>query len=189
MARTERDLNTNDEAVRDRDEIIVHRDPDPVVLERSDDPTVVDHDHDASPDRDTRDRDVTRDPEVRRRIVQEELVRHGVVQPRQFGNVPATAGLTLGIAALAVGWVPALFPFAAVFGVVGLLLSLAGKKRAAMDERTGRGRAMAGVVVSLLGIALAVVGGLITFDMINTFDGTIADVWDQLQDTDADLSQ
>ena len=133
--------------------------------------------------------EVVRDPDLRRQIVQEELVRHGVVQPRHFGNVPATAGMTLGLAAIAVGWIPALFPFAAVFGVVGLLLSIAGKKRAALDERTGRGRAVAGILFSLVGIGLAVLGGLITFDVVNSFDATIADVWDQLRDTDADLSQ
>jgi hypothetical protein len=175
MARTERHLDRDDELVRDRTEVVDHQD-DRVVYSKTDASTTTD------------DRTV-HDPEVRRRIVQEELVRHGVVQPRQFGNVPATAGLTLGIAALAVGWVPALFPFAAVFGLVGLFLSLAGKKRATAEERTGRGRAATGMLLSLLGIALAVVGALITFDVINTFDGTIADVWDQIKDVDADLSR
>ena len=171
MARTERHLTRDDDDLvrdHDRDEVVVHRDPDPVVVH--DDETV-------------------RDPEIRRRIVQEELVRHGVVQPRQFGNVPATAGLTLGLAALAVGWVPALFPFAALFGVVGLFLSIAGRKRAAMEERTGRGRATVGILVSLLGIGLAVLGGLITLDVVNGLDSTIADMWDELRDLDADLSQ
>ena len=170
MARTERHLTEHDDdLVRDRDEIVVNRDRDPAVVHDDDDRTV-------------------RDPDVRRRIVQEELVRHGVVQPRQFGNVPATAGLTLGLAALAVGWVPALFPFAALFGVLGLGLSLAGKKRAGVDERTGRGRAAAGIVFSVLGIALAVVGFLVMADVINSFDGTIADVWDELRDVDTEMS-
>jgi len=171
MARTERHLTRDDDdLVRDRDEIVVNhdRDRDPVVV----------HDDDRT----------IRDPDVRRQIVQEELVRHGVVQPRHFGNVPATAGLTLGLVAVAVGWVPALFPFAALFGVVGLLLAIAGRKRAALDERTGRGRAMAGIVCSLVGIGLAVVGFLVVADVVNTFDGTIADVWDQFRDADTDLS-
>ena len=173
MARTERHLTRDDDdLVRDRDEIVVNHD-------RDQDPVVV---HDDDGDR------MLRDPDVRRRIVQEELVRHGVVQPRAFGNVPATAGLTLGLAAVAVGWVPALFPFAALFGVVGLALAIAGRKRAALDERTGRGRAMAGIVFSVVGIALAVVGFLVVADVINTFDGTIADVWDELRDVDAELS-
>ena len=171
MARTERHLTRDDDdLVRDRDEVVVTRDPDPVVVHDDDDRTV-------------------RDPEIRRRIVQEELVRHGVVQPRHFGNVPATAGLTLGLAALAVGWIPALFPIAGLFGVLGLFLSMAGRKRGALEERTGRGRATVGILVSLVGIGLAVLGGLITLDVVNGLDSTIADVWDQLRDADADLSQ
>ena len=174
MARTERHLTRDDDdLVRDRDEIVVNRDDrdrDPVVVHDDDDRTV-------------------RDPDVRRQIVQEELVRHGVVQPRHFGNVPATAGLTLGLAAVAVGWVPALFPFAALFGVVGLFLSIAGRKRAALEERTGRGRATVGILVSLVGIGLAVLGGLITLDVVNSLDGTVNDVWDQLRDLDTDLSR
>ncbi|MGH2686081.1 MAG: DUF4190 domain-containing protein, partial [Actinomycetota bacterium] len=150
---------------------------------------VVNHDRDRDPvvvhDDDDR---MVRDPDVRRRIVQEELVRHGVVQPRQFGNIPATAGLTLGVAAVVVGWVPALFAFAGLFGVVGLVMSIAGRRRAALDERTGRGRAMAGTLFSLLGIAMAVVGFLVMADVINTFDGTIADVLDELRDVDTDMS-
>ena len=162
--------------------------PDTHDTHDSHDATRVDQDRVVLEKSDMRDQ-VVRDPDLRRQIVQEELVRHGVVQPRQFGNVPATAGMTLGLAAIAVGWVPALFPFAAVFGVLGLLLSMTGKKRAAADERTGRGRAVAGILFSLIGIGLAVLGGLITFDVVNSFDSTIADVWDQLRDTDADLSQ
>lgn len=181
MARTERDLTTDNDTVRDRDDVVV-------VPEHDADATRVDRDRVVLDKSDGRD-EAVRDPDLRRRIVQEELVRHGVVQPRQFGNVPATAGLTLGLAACAVGWVPALFPFAAVFGVLGLFLSMTGKKRAAMDERTGRGRATAGILFSLVGIALAVLGGLITFDVVNTFDSTIADAWDQLKDFDADFSQ
>ena len=182
MARTERDLTTDNDTVRDRDDVVV-------VPETHDaDATRVERDRVVLEKSDVRD-EVVRDPDLRRQIVQEELVRHGVVQPRQFGNVPATAGMTLGLAAIAVGWVPALFPFAAVFAVVGLFLSMAGKKRAAADERTGRGRATAGILFCLVGIALAVLGGLITFDVVNTFDATVADGWDQLKDFDADFSQ
>jgi hypothetical protein len=184
MARTERDLQTDDTTVRDRDDVVVV--PDTHDTTRAD--GTVDRDRVVLEKSDVRD-EVVRDPDVRRQIVQEELVRHGVVQPRQFGNIPATAGLTLGVAAIAVGWVPALFPFAAVFGVVGLFMSIAGKKRASHEERTGRGRAMAGMLLSLVGIAMAVLGGLITFDVVNTFDATVADVWDQLRDADADFSQ
>ena len=167
MARTERDIARDDSLVRDRDEVVVV--PDSNV-------TVVDDDR------------LVRDPDVRRQIVQEELVRHGVIQPRQFGNVPATAGLTLGVAAVLVGWVPVLFPFAALFGIVGVLMSLTGRRRATMDERTGRGPAIAGILFSLAGVALAVVGFLVVADVINGFDGTIADDFDEFRDTDADLS-
>jgi hypothetical protein len=184
MARTERHLSRDDRLtdgeVRDRDEVVVVPDTDPTVVDHRDERVVYSK---------TEDDRTIHDPDVRRRIVQEELVRHGVVQPRQFGNVPATAGLTLGLAACAVGWVPALFPFAAVFAVVGLFLSMAGKKRAAADERTGRGRAAAGILFSLIGIGLAVLGGLITFDVINSLDGTVADAWDQIKEFDTDFSQ
>ena len=188
MARTERDLTPEETTrVRDRDDVVVVPDTNDTDHTHDSDTTHRDHDRVVLEKSEARD-EVARDPEFRRRIVQEEMVRHGVIQPRQLGNAPATAGLTLGLAACAVGWVPALFPVAAVFGVVGLLLSITGKKRAHHEERTGSKRAAAGMLFSLIGIALAVVGLLVVADVINTFDGTIADVWDQMKDIDTDLS-
>lgn len=132
-------------------------------------------------DRAVRER-VMQDEDVRRRILQEEMEKHGLIRPRVLSNPAATAGLTLGIAAVAVGWVPALFPFAALFGLFGLFLSMTGRARAADHERTGGARAVAGIVVSLIGVALAVIGFLIVADVVNTFDGTISDGYDRIRD-------
>jgi hypothetical protein len=132
---------------------------------------------------------ILHDQHLRQHIVQDELERRGVLRPRYLGNVPATAGLTLGIVSVLLGWVPVLFAAAGLFGVAGLVLSAVGRGRAtADDERTGGGRATMGIAVSIVGIAMAVVGFLVMTDVINVFDGTITDVTDQLQEWETDLS-
>ncbi len=79
------------------------------------------------------------------------------VAPRQSGK--ATAGFCIGLVAFIIGW--ALTWVGTIIGVCGLVFSLIGLRetgrRAVLPSgpRTGRGLAIAGAVLSLLGIALS----------------------------------
>lgn len=65
-------------------------------------------------------------------------------------NGPATAALVCGILGLVL--VPVVLPVAA------LVLGVAGGRRADRDEAGGRGRATAGIVLGIVGCAVAVLG-------------------------------
>ncbi len=78
----------------------------------------------------------------------------GAPVPQQQGNGLAIAGMVLGIiglVGLCVWWIG--LPCA----IVGLILSVLGKKKAKITG-TGGGMATAGIVLSIIALALAVIG-------------------------------
>ncbi|MDR2864815.1 MAG: hypothetical protein LBV68_04305 [Spirochaetaceae bacterium] len=69
----------------------------------------------------------------------------------------AVAGLVLGILSALGAFIPFVGFFAWVIGVVGIVLSVLGKKKL-IAEGSPTGIATAGLVLSIIGTALAVVG-------------------------------
>ncbi|MFI9007175.1 DUF4190 domain-containing protein [Actinosynnema sp. NPDC053489] len=89
-------------------------------------------------------------------------------------NVPGTVGFALGLLGLALGFVPVLGVVAWPLVAVGLGLSLLGLVRATRGPARGRGLAVAGVVLSAVGLgaaaAWAVLFGRASSDAENALD-------------------
>ena len=76
-------------------------------------------------------------------------------QPK--GNGLAMGGMILGIISLALVWMWCLPFIPIIIGVVGLILSILGKKKAAQLNGLGAGKAKVGLICSILGIAAPIV--------------------------------
>jgi len=75
-------------------------------------------------------------------------------------NGPATAGMVCGIISVATCWVPFLYLLSGlVLGIVAVVLSLKGRKRARAGAGSGN-LATAGLVCGWIGIGLSVANGL-----------------------------
>lgn len=71
--------------------------------------------------------------------------------PMEFRvNHKARTGMILGIVSIVAGYIPV---FGAVPGIIGLILSITGLKLS--SELGGRGRAIAGIITSAVGITIA----------------------------------
>jgi membrane-bound ClpP family serine protease len=71
----------------------------------------------------------------------------GYQQPRQTSG-ECVAGMVLGIVAVVVS----LFPFAGLIGVIGLILSIVGMRKARRQGRSGYGMGVAGLVCSIVAL-------------------------------------
>ena len=91
------------------------------------------------------------------------------VQPAQAANGAATAGLVFGILTLVFCWTSY---FCGIFALLGLIFSIVGlcKKNA-----SGKGKAIAGLVMT-------VVGGIIAVFLTLTFWAAVGEVWDEAWD-------
>jgi len=74
----------------------------------------------------------------------------------------AVTGMILGICAIVICWLPFVGPFLGLAcGVVGLILSLKAKNKAKADNLgetwDGKGMAMAGLVCSIIGMAVSAI--------------------------------
>ena len=85
--------------------------------------------------------------------------------PANPNNVMAIVSLVLGIVALLLA---AACGVGAVFGVVGVVLGVLGMKKAADLGGTGRGMALAGVVLSAIGIVLSIVLYIVLFALADS---------------------
>ena len=85
--------------------------------------------------------------------------RHGVLRAKT--SAAAVFALVFGLAALFCALTAILSPAAVVFGIVGILLGIAGLKMAKRPGVTGRGVAIGGLVTAVLGLLLgaAVIAG------------------------------
>ncbi|MDR0908169.1 MAG: hypothetical protein LBM77_00230 [Spirochaetaceae bacterium] len=80
------------------------------------------------------------------------------------------AGLVLGILSAIGGWIPVLNYFAWAFGIIGIILSALGRKKAkAASESTGV--ATAGLVLSIIGLVISVIGLLCTVICVSAAAG------------------
>lgn len=71
--------------------------------------------------------------------------------PAKRGNGPATAGLVFGILTLVFCWIPALFYG---FALLGLIFSIVG---VAKRNAPGKGKAIAGLILSVLGLIAGII--------------------------------
>lgn len=76
---------------------------------------------------------------------------------RQPRSVAAIVGLVLGIIAVIISWIPIVNNLAFVVGIVGVVFAIVGLVGTRNGERSGRGPAIAGLVVNI--VALAIVFG------------------------------
>ncbi|MYT72614.1 MULTISPECIES: DUF4190 domain-containing protein [unclassified Streptomyces] len=110
-------------------------------------------------------------------------------QPQQVArNGLGTAALILGIIGALSGIVPILFWLAGVLGVIALILGLTGRSRAKRGEATNKGVALAGAILGLIAMGLAVFGAYTTFkavgDAVDEINKSVSDT--KAKDTKAD---
>jgi hypothetical protein len=85
-----------------------------------------------------------------------------VVVIQQPGNGMSVAGFVCGLLAVIFGLVPILFFVSFPLAILGAVFSLIGRGRAKRDPaRSGKGLGTAGLILSVIGFALAIVGILI----------------------------
>jgi hypothetical protein len=99
----------------------------------------------------------THDGDDTRREQHVETVRptdraHGVLPAKT--SVAATFGLVFGLAALFSALTAILAPAAVLFGLIGIVVAIAGMKMAKRPGVTGRGVAIGGLVTAVLGLLL-----------------------------------
>lgn len=80
------------------------------------------------------------------------------------------AALALGIAALVFSLMPITGFLAVILGATGLILGLAARGRLKRGTATNGKTTWAGIVTSVLGLVIGVVGIFIVFDTLNQFD-------------------
>jgi uncharacterized membrane protein YiaA len=71
----------------------------------------------------------------------------------QFKNGIATAGFVLALITIFLGWIPV---FGWIIWLLGLIFSSVGLANAKKAEGKGKGLAIAGLVISLIGIAFLI---------------------------------
>ncbi|MFD8572235.1 DUF4190 domain-containing protein [Streptomyces sp. NPDC059639] len=101
-------------------------------------------------------------------------------QPQQAArNGLGTAALILGIIGALSGVIPLLFWLAGVLGVIALILGLTGRARAKRGEATNKGVALAGAILGLVAMGLAVFGAYTTFkavgDAVDEINKSVSD--------------
>lgn len=69
-------------------------------------------------------------------------------------SAAATFSLVFGLSALFTALLALLAPLAVLFGLIGLILGVVGMKKAKQIDVTGRGVAIGGIVLSVLGLLL-----------------------------------
>jgi hypothetical protein len=77
------------------------------------------------------------------------------------GNGMATAALVCGIGAALLAWIPFLVVAGFVLAILALVFGVQGVRRS-NDTGSGRGQAVAGVVLGALGVALSVIGVILS---------------------------
>jgi hypothetical protein len=85
------------------------------------------------------------------------------------GNGVAIGGLTCGILAIAIGWLPVVFVLGAVLAVLGVALGTIGLRRS-RHSGSGRGFSLAGIITGLVGIAVAAGGLVFTITVLRALE-------------------
>ncbi len=82
-----------------------------------------------------------------------------IIVVQKTGNGLATSSMTLGIIGSVVGLIPLFAVPALICGLLALPFGLIGLSAAKKDPaRSGRGRAIAGIVLALVALTLAIIG-------------------------------
>lgn len=105
-------------------------------------------------------------------------------RPVVGGGGMATAALVLGILALITSFT---IIGGVLLGLLALIFGVIGLRRARRGLATGRGRAIAGIILGLLGIAIAVALVAIGASLLNSDEGK--DLQSCLKDAGTDRSQ
>ncbi len=87
----------------------------------------------------------------------------------QATNSPATAAMVLGIIAVAISWLPFIVVLGAVAAVLALAFGTVGVRRST-PTGMGRSRAIAGLVTGATALALAPLGAVLTFVVLDVYD-------------------
>lgn len=100
--------------------------------------------------------------------------------PRQVArNGLGTAALILGVIGALSGLIPLLFWLAGILGVIALILGLTGRGRAKRGEATNKGIALAGTILGLVAMGLAVFGAYTVFkaadDLVDDLNKSVSD--------------
>jgi hypothetical protein len=93
----------------------------------------------------------------------------GAGGPAVHGNGIAVASMVCGIVALVIAWIPFLGVAGLIAAVVGLALSVPAMRRS-RPSGTRRGIAITGLVTSSIGIALGVVGIVLSVYLVRAID-------------------
>lgn len=108
----------------------------------------------------------------------------GQPMPAKGTNGLATAGFVLGLLALLGAWIPVLNFLGIILGVVGAILAGVGLAKS-QRVAAGKGLAIAGLIMSLLGILIAIV---INVAFVGAVDSAVDDVTDTTVETPSDAS-
>lgn len=108
---------------------------------------------------------------------------HGAVavSPKLKTSAAAVFSLVFGLSSLLSALAVLLSPLAVVFGLIGLVLGIVGLKMAKQIHVTGKGVAIGGLVMSILGLLLGIgiIAGAATF---LTDEANLQRIEDRLQD-------
>ncbi|MFZ3558014.1 MULTISPECIES: DUF4190 domain-containing protein [unclassified Streptomyces] len=103
--------------------------------------------------------------------------------PQQVArNGLGTAALILGVIGALSGLIPLMFWLAGILGVIALILGLTGRGRAKRGEATNKGIALAGTILGLAAMGLAVFGAYTTFKAV---DDAVDEINKSVSDTKA----
>lgn len=85
----------------------------------------------------------------------------------------AVAGFVVSAVSVVVGWLPFVFVVGTIGGIVALVLSIIGVRRARALDGFGRNLAVAGIVLSSIAICLVVPGVLLTGVVLHTVEESL----------------
>jgi glycerol uptake facilitator-like aquaporin len=92
-------------------------------------------------------------------------------------NGMGTAALVTGVVALVLAVLVIFFPLAALLGILGAIFGGIGMRRASRGEADNRSHAVAGLVMSLLAVIIAVSIGVRLGTFINDHQGDFRRFW------------
>jgi hypothetical protein len=95
--------------------------------------------------------------------------RNGVPSSGAATNSPATAAMVLGIIAIAISWLPFVVVLGAVAALLALTFGAVGVRRSS-ESGVGRSRAVVGLVTGACGLAVAVLGAILTVVVLDVYD-------------------
>lgn len=107
---------------------------------------------------------------------------YGGAPPRGASNGLGTAALVLGVLAVLTGF----FLIGGLLGIVAVVLGVLGRRKAKRGEATNGGMALAGIVLGVIGVLLAVVAIATTLALFDS--GQVRDLNECLQDAGGDAA-